>query len=167
MDTEYRRLAQELKYTNITAHESKESDTFRWHHTGFDRATAAESERICMPLFLERGNSAPKLNSSGQLVVLGYLMTKRFRTLFAQGNDAVVKIDYQLNQDEYRFIFQLKSTDPSIRGWLQITDKKATDIAEVIQNDMPLAWETTPDGFIRIREIDPNATLTVRFNKAE
>ncbi len=167
MDTEYRRLAQELGYKNITAHESKESDAVRWLHTGFDRATAIESERICMPLFIERNNPAPKLAPSGQFMILGYLMTKRFRTLFGQGNNAVVQLDYVLVQHEYRFAFQLKTSDPSVRGWLRITDRMASDVANVFQNQKPHAWEATPDGHVLIRDVDPRATVTVQFKRAE
>ena len=166
MDTEYRRIAEELGYRNITAHESKERDKFRWLHAGGDRASAVESERICMPLFTERNNPAPRLAPSGRLTVLGYLMTRRFGTLFGQGNDAVVRLDYELDRDEYRFAFQLETSDPSVRGWLHVTDRTASEVAEIRQNGKPHPWETTTDGHIRIRDLDPNAKLTIRFKKA-
>ena len=167
MDTEYRRIAGELGYQNITAHESKETDKFRWLHSGGDRASAVESERICMPLFTQRNNPAPTLAPSGRLMVLGYLMTRRFGTMFGQGNDAAVQLDYELDEDGYRFSFQLESSDPSVRGWLQVTDRMASEVVEITQNGKPHAWATTPDGRVRIRDINPNAKLTVRFEKAE
>jgi prolyl oligopeptidase family protein len=167
MDTEYRRIASELGYGNITAHESKETDEFRWLHSGGDRASAVEAERICMPLFTERNNPAPKLAPTGRLMVLGYLMTRRFGTLFGQGNDAVVQLDYELDENEYRFAFQLQTSDPSVLGWLHIPNRVASEVAEIAQNGKSHGWETTPDGHIRIRDIDPNAELTVRFNRDE
>lgn len=100
-------------------------------------------------------------------MVLGYLMTRRFGTMFGQGNDAVVQLDYELNKDAYRFVFQLGSSDPSIRGWLQITDRMASEVVEITLNGKPHAWETIPDGQVLIRDIDPNAKLTFRFKKSE
>ena len=167
MDTEYRRLAGELGYRNITAHESKETDKFRWLHSGGDRASAVESERICMQLFTERNNAAPKLAPTGRLMVLGYLMTRRFGTLFGQGNDAVVQLDYELKEDEYRFAFQLKSSDPSVRGWLHVADRRASQVAEITQDGKSLAWEATSGDHFRIRDINSNGELTIRFKRAE
>lgn len=166
MDTEYRRIAGELGYRNITAHESKETDKFRWLHSGGDRASAVESERICMPLFTQRNNPAPRLAPVGRLMVLGYLMTRQFGTMFGQGNDAVVQLDYELAKDEYRFVFQLESSDPSVRGWLQVTDRMASEVVAISQNGKPHEWETMPDGHARIRDINPNAKLTICFAKA-
>jgi hypothetical protein len=119
-----------------------------------------------MPLFTERNNRAPKIAPSGRLMVLGYLMTRRFRTLLGQGNDAVARLDYELEQDEYRFAFQLETSDPTVRGWLQISDRMAAEVAQVTQNGESHAWETTPHGRLRIRDIDPNAEVRIRFKTA-
>lgn len=67
MDTEYRCIADELGYGNITAHESKETDEFRWLHSGGDRASAIESERICMPLFTSPCTNSPFLSETRKL----------------------------------------------------------------------------------------------------
>ncbi len=119
-----------------------------------------------MPLFTERNNPALKLAPSGRLMVLGYLMTRRFGALFGQGNDAVVGLDYELDQGEYRFAFRLKTSDPSVRGWLHITDRMASEVDEITQDGKHQAWETTPDGHIRIRDLEPNAALAIRFKPA-
>ena len=165
MDTEYRRIAQKLGYQNITAHESKKRDQFRWLHTGLDRASAVEAERIRLPLFSKRNKLAPKIAPSGRLMILGYLMTKRFRTLFGQGNDAVVQLDYQLSPDKYQFIFKQQSSDASVRGYLKIIDRKPSEVKRITKNGKSQLWETTTNGHVLVRDIEPDATVTIHYNK--
>jgi hypothetical protein len=100
-------------------------------------------------------------------MVLGYMMTCRFGTMFGQGNDAVVQLDYELDEDEYRFVFQPESSDPSVRGWLRVKDHLAAEVAEITLNGKPHTWEPTPDGHVLTRNVDPNAKLIVRFKNTE
>ena len=163
MDEEYRRLAAELKDENITPHESKTTDKFRWPHSGSDAASSAEAERIILTPFLAKNNSALALKPSGKLMVLGYLMTKRFQTLFGQGNDAVVELDYELHKDLYTFSFQLKTTDNSVKGWLQIPDRRADEVQEVTTGGNDHPFESTPSGHIMIRDLSGADKLVIRF----
>ncbi|MBI5818110.1 MAG: prolyl oligopeptidase family serine peptidase [Verrucomicrobia bacterium] len=163
MDTEYRRIAREMGRQNITAHESKQTDKFRWLHEGMDKASAAESDRLIVPLFLNRNNPNPALKPEGRLMVLGYLMTKRFQALFGQGNDAVAELSYKLSPQEYRFAFSRRSSDPDVRGWLRISDRNATEVASVHVDGKDFPWEKTTDGHMVVRDINPNETVVVRF----
>jgi dienelactone hydrolase/predicted GH43/DUF377 family glycosyl hydrolase len=163
MDEEYRRIAQELGRTNIVAHESRESDTFRWLHEGMSAASAAEANRLIMPRFTGRANPAPALDPEGRLAVLGYLMTKRFRVVFGHGNDAAAEVAYRLSPESYRFAFTRLSSDPDTRGWLRVTDRPAETVARVGSTRGDLAWEVTGHGHVLIRDIRPDDEITVRF----
>jgi pimeloyl-ACP methyl ester carboxylesterase len=163
MDTEYRRIAGELGRKNITAHESRATDKARWLHEGMDRASAVEAARLTVPLFTGRNNPAPTVAAEGKLMVLGFLMTKRFQVLFGQGNDAVAEVRYKLGPREDRFTFVPKSSDRSVRGWLRISGRAASEVASVSQDGLDHPWETQPDGRLMIRDIHPSATLAVRY----
>ena len=95
--------------------------------------------------------------------VLGYLMTKRFQTLFGQGNDTVVDLDYDLKEDTYEFNFTLDSTDSSVRGWLKVTDRQVNEVKQITLNGKDHPWETTQSGHILMRNISPASTLVIRF----
>jgi alpha/beta superfamily hydrolase len=163
MDTEYRRIASELGYRNITPHESLATDRFRWLHEGMDRASAAESERLTLPFMLHRNNPSPTIKPEGRLMVLGYLMTRRFQVLAGHGNDAVAELRYRLAPHQYRFQFSRKSSDPEARAWLRLTDRAAGRVVGVTQDGRPLAWEALPNGQTVIRDITLTGTVVVQF----
>jgi len=163
MDTEFRRIAGALGYGNITAHESRATDRFRWLHEGMDRGSAVESERLTLPLMLEGNNPSPALRPEGRLMVLGYLMTRRFQILVGQGNDAVAEVAYQLAPGQYRFEFSRKSSDAEARAWLRLSDSGAGRVVGVTQDGRPLAWETASNGRTTIRDIALSGTVVVQL----
>ena len=98
-------------------------------------------------------------------MVLGYLMTKRFQTFFGQGNDAVVELDYELQDVAYTFSFQLKTTDDRVKGWLKIPDRRADEVQDVTINGNDHSFESTPSGNIMIRDISGADKLVIRFRE--
>ena len=163
MDREYRRLAQDLGYDNITAHESLSSGPFRWLHEGMDKASAAEAERLTLPLFLGKAAPTPQIRPRGTFMVLGYLLTKRFHVLFGHGNDAAADLDYELADSAYRFRFTRRSSDPDVRGWLRITDREAQAVTGVTQDGAEHPWMPDADGHVLIRDVRPDSELVVAF----
>jgi hypothetical protein len=164
MDEEYRRIAQELGYTNIIAHEShtNQPDIVRWKHTGGYNATA-----LTDPPMTGRNNPAPRIDAAGKLRVLGYLMTRPFRVFLGHGNDAVALLDYELTPAEDRFVFQRESSDPDTRGWLLLSGRKAADARSVLRNGLPLAWQAAPDGSVLVRDLALDDHVVVRFAEGE
>jgi alpha/beta superfamily hydrolase len=163
MDLEYRRIAKQLGYRNITPHESLATDPFRWLHEGMDRPSAVEAERIIGPLLANRNNPNPSIGPEGRLMVLGYLMTRRFQLLLGQGNDAAAELRYRLSPGEYRFEFSRKSSDPEVRAWLRITDRDAGRVVRATQDGRPLPCQPLPNGQTLIREITLSGTVLVRL----
>ena len=164
MDLEYRRLAQELGYDNITAHESKVTGPFRWLHEGMDRPSSQEAERLTLPLFRGKANPSPQIRAQGTFVVLGYLFTRRFRVVFGHGNDAVARLEYELEDGRYRFRFARQSRDQGVRGWLRVMDRKAHAVASVTQDGTEHPWTEDADGRPLVRDVRPDAELVVRFD---
>ncbi|MDD4103290.1 MAG: prolyl oligopeptidase family serine peptidase, partial [Kiritimatiellae bacterium] len=160
MDEEYRRITQELGYTNIIAHESytNQADVVRWKHTGGFNATA-----LTDPPMFERNNPAPQLDRDGRLVVLGYLMTKPFRVFFGHGNDAAAEVAYRLAPETYHFAFKPLSSDPDVRGWLRVTDRPTEAVVRVGSKRGDLAWEVTADGHALIRDIRLDDEIEICF----
>lgn len=163
MDSEYRRIAQKLGYANIHPHESKASDKVRWLHEGMDQVSAAEGDRLTSPPVTAKNNPNPTLKPAGHLVVLGFLMTKRFQVLFGQGNDAVAELDYKLLPREYAFAFSGKTSNARCRGWVRVTDRSADEVAGVVQDGKSRPWEKDATGRIVIRDVPSTSSVTVRF----
>jgi len=163
MDEEFRREAARLGYENIHPHESRATDTIRWLHEGAPPEASQEFERTFMPLVLNRNNPDPRIDEHGRLMVLGFLMTKRFQALFGQGNDAVVRLRYALEPNEYRFQFRLQTSDPTVRGWLRIMDRAPEELLELLEDDQPRSFDVDEAGRILLRDVLPNGRYRLRF----
>lgn len=151
--------AKQLGYPNIHPHRSKATDAGRWLHTGITRPAGLEFDRTFLKAILDRNNPDPQLAPEGDLIVPGFLMTKRFQILFGHGNDAVVKVRYVLDSKEYRFDFRLLTSDPSVRGWLRVTDRRPEEVESVRADGQ----KRTIERDCIVRELSPNSDCVIQL----
>ena len=93
----------------------------------------------------------------------GFLVTKRFRLFFGQGDDAVTEVEYDLAEDTLRFAFELQTSDPAVRGRLEVPGVRTDHVAEVRENGNPRVLEAGPDGSLVLRDVLPNGAYEIKL----
>jgi dienelactone hydrolase len=110
----FQKRAQEAGFTNIHIHYSERGDPIRYLHWITPDNTKAQ--RFFIPKILAGTVPPPVLADAGRMIVLGFLKTKRFLVWLGEGDDAVARLDYQVNPSRYEFRFRRLSSDRNKTG---------------------------------------------------
>lgn len=121
-NTEYKRIADKLRYNNVILHESRVGDQCRWLH-GYPKkgSDVANAEDFFVPGILAGTCPKPALKQNGKLVIIGYLKTRGFTIWLGDGQNAVAECDYLFTEQERRFAFRIRTSDASVRGTLTVS----------------------------------------------
>lgn len=139
---EYLATARKLGYTNIHLNVSDGNDRHRWWHAhpgGWDEGGNPDlfaSEALFVPHILNGDYPAPVLARQGDLVVLGYLRTRRFSVWLGEGDNAVAGLSYELGGHEKVFRFERMTSTAEVRGVLSIPNPDRVEY-DVFVNGRP------------------------------
>lgn len=117
MDEAFIKAAQKAGVSNLFVHISGKHDSNRWIH-GYntnDRLSAAED--MFMDDVEANSREELKMPPSGELVVLGFIVTPYFDCLLGNGDDTVAKVIYNIenNRAEFQFVPFTSRKDAKVR----------------------------------------------------
>jgi dienelactone hydrolase len=119
-------------YRHLFVHESRSTDAHRWRHMYNTNDNPVRSKNdVLSPLedaFLDdiasSQSAAPVMPAEGELVVIGHLITPRFRCVAGRGDDGAARVRFSFGQGEVRFSFVPLTSDPALPVQLTLTDGK-------------------------------------------
>lgn len=121
-NTEYKRIADALRYDNVILHESRVGDERRWIH-GYPRkgSDVIKAEDFFVPGILAGTYPKPVLREKGKLVIAGYLKTRLFTIWLGDGQNTVAECNHIFSEQERKFAFRMLTSDASVRGTLTVS----------------------------------------------
>ena len=105
MDTAFVNAAEKAGCKNVFLHVSKKTDKHRWRHGYNTKGHLSPIEDRFMDDIEQSKATTPTMPDTGELVVLGFLVTPRFRCVLGRGDDAVAKVSYRFRPDGAEFTF--------------------------------------------------------------
>lgn len=116
----------------ITVNVSHKGDPGRWIHGYNDDGHLTLME----DRFLDEMGKLPpgprEMPESGELVVLGYLVTPRFQVVLGKGSDAVALLKYDLHGDTARFEFTPITSNHEVKARVTLSKPPAGRAVEVV-----------------------------------
>lgn len=117
MNRMYLDRAAALGLSNITGHESRKGDRGRWHHGGEVHVEIAQA--MYEPEIHAGTLPPPRLADRGELVVPGFLVTRRFTVCLGTGEDAVANVGYTWSPKAETLTLSEPRASPGCRAWVR------------------------------------------------
>jgi len=114
-------------YRNLVVNISKEGDPHRWKHAHNSGQLDAAEDRF-MDDIAKIDTPMPVMPPTGELVVLGYLVTPRFICVLGKGDDAAAKIKYEFTNDTARFVISPMTSDMKAKAAVTVPDDRLIDV---------------------------------------
>ena len=104
----------ENNHPALILHLSKPGDTHRWFHGYNDGYLDAAEDRFMDDI----GNisAPPAMKPTGELTVLGFIVTPKFCIVLGKGDDAAARVKYAFTENGVSFAFIPMTSDPKARA---------------------------------------------------
>jgi len=110
MNVAFAQAARRAGYRDLVVHVSKKTDKHRWHH-GYNKGHLSPAEDIFLDDLEKRNPPKPIMPPTGELTVLGFLVTPGFTCIAGKGDDAAARLKYDLRNGTARFAFTPLTSD--------------------------------------------------------
>ena len=159
MDDAFVDAAKKAGCKDIFVHVSKTTDPNRWMH-GYNGGHLSPAEDIFLD-DIEKANAAkPVMPPAGELIVVGFVVTPRFRCVLGNGDDAVAKMKFDLREGAARFVFSPLSSNKQAKAAVTLLQDAADCDVEVVAGNTKalltkgakLQAETTIESTLEFRE---------------
>jgi len=113
----YAERAHRLGFDNVTLHESRPGDRYRWHH-GYpeDSSDLVTVEPFIAEALLDPLVPPVAADVVGRMTVVGYLITRPFIITLGELTDSVAEVDYRIAGRVWSFRFTPQSAPPGTRA---------------------------------------------------
>lgn len=126
MDEEFVAAVPQSQQENLFVNISKTTDTDRWIHGHNTTGHLNAIEDIFMADMNDNNLQAPIMTNDGSLVVLGFIVTPKFKCFLGNGDDAAATVEYHFQGDRATFNFSPLTSDNTVTGTMILEP----DIAE-------------------------------------
>ena len=149
-------------YKDIFVHVSKAADKNRWIH-GYNGGHLSPIEDVFMDDVEKANPSRPAMPATGELTVIGFVVTPRFQCVLGSGDDAVAKMKFDLRDGAAKFAFSPISSNKQAKARVTLCQDAADCDVEVVAGQTRstlakgsrLEAETTIDSTLEFREKKP------------
>ena len=158
MVVEFAEAAKKAGSENVVIHESKVGDKHRWYH-GYnmnDNPVKAKNDRLSpmedrfMTDLLERDATRPKMPQHGELTVIGYLITPKFKCVAGKGDNAAARVKFDFRRDPIRLEFEPLTSKPDAPMAITLSPQALGGAVVVVIDGKP-SGRMTPDNMWTIR----------------
>ncbi|HBG27401.1 MAG: hypothetical protein A2Y10_19040 [Planctomycetes bacterium GWF2_41_51] len=118
MDTEFIAAVPSQQQDNVFLHVSKTTDTYRWTHGHNTTGHLNVIEDLFMADMSNNNLKTPTMPANGNLVVLGFIVTPKFKCFLGSGDDAAASVEYHFQDDRASFDFSALTSDNTRTGTL-------------------------------------------------
>ncbi len=148
-----------VNYPDLTVHLSKPGDQNRWIH-GYNSGNLDAAEDLFMDDIQKIKAPLPAMKNSGQLTVLGFIVTPRFKSFLGKGDDAAAKVKYEFSAGNAKFTFSPLTSDRKAKAAVTLVPEIADKDYDVsvngskfaaIKRGEPLKAEAALDAVLEFR----------------
>ncbi len=113
-----------VNYPALLVHLSKPGDATRWTH-GYNSGHLNAAEDLFMDDIEKIKTPLPAMKNSGQLTVLGFILTPRFKCFLGKGDDAAANVKYDFSSGIAKFAFTPLTSDPKAKAVITLLPDSA------------------------------------------
>jgi dienelactone hydrolase len=144
---------------DVFVHVSRKTDKHRWTH-GYNYGHLSPIEDVLMDDIEKHSPPSPVMPPAGELTVIGFVVTPRFRCVLGNGDDAAARLRYDLRNGTAKFHFTPLTRNKQVSAKVTLPDGADCDVeiivdgrkVDVIRKGAELMAEATIESTLGFRE---------------
>ena len=145
MDRRFKKAADAAGLRNVTLTITKSGDPSRYLHGG--RWDAKKTHAMFLEPLKAGKLPVPRIADAGELVVLGFVVTKKFALYVGDGQDAAADVSYAIADGKLTFTSKARTSDPARPLTVRLPKRRYAKVSAAAVDGKPARVAQTADHF--------------------